>query len=89
MVAQEAPRLPATLSLVAAGLGVSIVPASMRRLDGESIVHRALTGCPGLSAPLHLAMRRAVPPPVLARFREIVGQMRAAHTGTVSSMTIA
>lgn len=75
-VAQEAPRLPATLSLVAAGLGVSIVPASMRRLGGEGIAYRALTECPGLSAPLHLAMRRAAVPPVLARFRHIVRQMR-------------
>ncbi len=85
MVAQEAPRLPATLSLVAAGLGVTIVPTSMRRLGGESIVYRALTDCPGLSAPLHLAMRRAVLPPVLARFREIVRQMRAAHSGDTTS----
>ena len=57
LVAQEAPRLPATLSLVAAGLGVSVVPASMRRLGGEDIVYRDLD-CPGLSAPLHLALRR-------------------------------
>jgi DNA-binding transcriptional LysR family regulator len=75
-VTQEAPRLPATLSLVAAGLGVSIVPASMRRLGGDAIVYRALSGCVGLSAPLHLAMRRSVLPPVLLRFRAIVRQMR-------------
>jgi DNA-binding transcriptional LysR family regulator len=75
-VAQEAPRLTATLSLVAAGLGVSIVPASMRRLGGEAIAYRMLTDCPGLSAPLHLATRRAVLPPVLVRFREVVRQMK-------------
>jgi DNA-binding transcriptional LysR family regulator len=74
-VAQEAPRLPGTLSLVAAGLGVSIVPASMRRLGGEMIGYRTIAGAPGLSAPLHLAMRRAVLPPVLSRFRAIVRQM--------------
>ena len=86
MVAQEAPRLPATLSLVAAGLGVSIVPASMRRLGGETIAYRALTDCPGLSAPLHLAMRRVVPTPVLARFREIVRQMRVAPMPDMTCM---
>ncbi|HEY1412292.1 MAG TPA: LysR family transcriptional regulator, partial [Rhodopila sp.] len=32
IIIQEAPRLPATLSLVAAGIGISVVPASMRRL---------------------------------------------------------
>ncbi|HEY1723031.1 MAG TPA: LysR substrate-binding domain-containing protein, partial [Magnetospirillaceae bacterium] len=74
-LAQEAPRLTATLSLVAAGLGVSVVPASMQRLSGEGIVYRALTGCPGLSAPLHLAMRRSDQPPTLMRLREIMRQI--------------
>ena len=75
-VVQEAPRLPATLSLVAAGLGVSVVPASMRRLGGETIAYRRLMDCPGLSAPLHLAMRRAILPPVLSRFRDVVLRMK-------------
>ena len=79
IIAQEAPRLPATLSLVAAGLGVSIVPASMRRLGGENIAYRVLADCPGLSAPLHLAMRRTVLPPVLARFRALVRRMKDDH----------
>jgi DNA-binding transcriptional LysR family regulator len=83
IIAQEAPRLPATLSLVAAGLGVSIVPASMRRLGGENIAYRRLAGCPGLSAPLHLAMRRAVLPPAVARFRGLVRRMRDAYSATV------
>ncbi|HWG05788.1 MAG TPA: LysR family transcriptional regulator, partial [Beijerinckiaceae bacterium] len=71
-VAQEAPRLTATLSLVAAGLGVSIVPASMRRLADDDIAYRALAADCGLSAPLHLAIRRANPPPVLIQFREMM-----------------
>ena len=75
-VAQEAPRLPATLSLVAAGLGISIVPASMRRLGGDGVVYRALSGCPGLSAPLHLVMRQARLTPALTRFRKLVQEMR-------------
>ncbi len=77
-VVQEAPRLPATLSLVAAGLGVSIVPASMRRLSGENIVYRDLTACAGLSAPLHLAVRRGILPPTLSRFRDAVAQTKLA-----------
>ena len=82
IIAQEAPRLPATLSLVAAGLGVSIVPASMQRLGGEYIACRLLGDCPGLCAPLHLAMRRTVLPPVLARFRALVHQMREGYPAT-------
>jgi DNA-binding transcriptional LysR family regulator len=72
-VAQEAPRLTATLSLVAAGLGVSLVPASMRRLAGDGISYRALVDCHGLSAPLHLTMQRSHSP-AMTRFRALVRQ---------------
>lgn len=71
-MAQEAPRLPATLSLVAAGLGVSIVPASMQRVGGDDIAYRALTDCGTLSAPINLATRRANPTPALLQFRRLV-----------------
>jgi DNA-binding transcriptional LysR family regulator len=74
-VKQEAPRLPGTLSLVAAGLGVSIVPESMRRMNTEGVGYRALEGCPGLCAPLHLALRGAMPSPALAQFRKLVREM--------------
>ena len=63
IIAQEAPRLPATLSLVAAGLGISIVPASMQRLGGDDIVYRGLSRSGGLSAPIHIATRRLHPSP--------------------------
>ncbi|MGY2290064.1 LysR family transcriptional regulator [Pseudomonas sp. SDO528_S397] len=71
-VVQEAPRMTATLSLVAAGLGVSIVPASMQRLRGDGIVYRELTACKSLVAPLHLATRVGDGSAVLARFRGLV-----------------
>ena len=79
---QEASTRPsarnlALLACCVAGLGVSIVPASMRRLGGDDIAYRVLTDCPGLSAPLHLAMRRAVLSPVLSRFREVVRRLEA------------
>ncbi|MGT2508299.1 LysR substrate-binding domain-containing protein [Cupriavidus basilensis] len=75
LVAQEAPRLPATLSLVAAGLGVSVVPASMRRLGGDDIAYRALAGSPSLTAPLHLAMRQANLSAAVVRLRALVREM--------------
>lgn len=74
LVVQEAPRLTSTLSLVAAGLGLSIVPASMRRLRGDGIAYRALSDCPGLTAPLHLATRIGDQSAVLRRFRQSLMQ---------------
>ena len=79
-VIQEAPRMAATLSLVAAGLGVSIVPASMQRLRGDGIAYRALSQCPGLIAPLHLATRVGDSSSVLRRFRELVIEAAAMET---------
>jgi DNA-binding transcriptional LysR family regulator len=76
-VVQEAPRLPATLSLVAAGLGVSVVPASMRRLAAVGVAYRALCDCPGLSAPLRLVLRRAGASATAARFAAAVARLAA------------
>lgn len=71
-VVQEAPRLPSTLSLVAAGLGVTIVPASMARLDLEGVATLRLTQAGQLHAPLLLATRKADRSPLLERFRAMV-----------------
>jgi DNA-binding transcriptional LysR family regulator len=56
-VGQEAPRIVSTLNLVAAGLGVTIVPASLSRLPLEGVVYRPLRGRPSLKVPLNLACR--------------------------------
>jgi len=56
-IGQEAPRMLATLSLVAAGLGVTLVPQSMRRLRVHGVVYRPLEAAAGLVAPLNLAHR--------------------------------
>lgn len=57
-IAQEAPRVLSTLNLVAAGLGVTLVPASLARLAMEGIAFRRLKNRPRLAAPLNLASRR-------------------------------
>jgi DNA-binding transcriptional LysR family regulator len=57
-VGQEAPRIVSTLNLVAAGLGVTIVPASLSRLPLEGVTYRPLRGRPALKVPLSLASRR-------------------------------
>lgn len=57
-VGQEAPRIVSTLNLVAAGLGITIVPASLSRLPLEGVVYRPLKGKPALKVPLNLACLR-------------------------------
>src|SRR6202166_2360970 len=43
-LSQEAPQLTSTLNLVAAGLGISIVPESLRHLRTNDIAYLQLTG---------------------------------------------
>jgi len=56
-IGQEAPRIVSTLNLVAAGLGITIVPASLSRLPLEGVTYRPLQGRPALKVPLSLASR--------------------------------
>jgi DNA-binding transcriptional LysR family regulator len=71
-IGQEAPRMLSTLNLVGAGLGVSIVPESMRRLQMDGVVFCRLKDRPPLKAPLHFAHRREEKSPVVQRFIETV-----------------
>jgi DNA-binding transcriptional LysR family regulator len=77
-IGQEAPRMLSTLSLVASGLGVSLVPASMRRLQADGIVYRPLSPEAGLTAPLNLAHRRTDTTPALRRFVALTRDLAAA-----------
>ena len=74
-VGQEAPRILSTLSLVAAGVGVSIVPESLRRMNVEGVAYVDLA--PGLTAPLLLATRRTGRSAATERFRGAVLAARA------------
>ena len=56
---QEAPWIGATLNLVAAGLGVTIVPASFDRMQLDGVVYRRLEVRQNLKARIDLACRRA------------------------------
>lgn len=73
-VAQEAPKLASTLSLVAAGLGLSIIPESMARLETSGIAYRRFSASAGLVAPLYLAWRRE---PVRAALDHLVREVKA------------
>ena len=71
-IGQEAPRMLSTLSLVAAGLGVTLIPASMQRLRVDGLAYRRLDSDAGLVAPLNLACRRGESAAVTRRFIALV-----------------
>lgn len=71
---QEAPRIASTLSLVAVGLGISLVPASLRHLYVDGVVYRRLGGSIQPKAPLDLASRRGDPSVVVQHFLKLVRQ---------------
>lgn len=76
-VAQEAPKVVSTLSLVAAGLGLSIIPHSIAKLETAGVAYRAFSQQSGLSAPLYLAYRDGVDSGPLKMFvDEVVEQAK-------------
>lgn len=79
-VGQEAPRMFSTLNLVAAGLGVSIVPASMQRLHMDGVVYCRLKGA-AVTAPLRLVHRRDDAAPAVRRFVGLVARTVAGRSG--------
>jgi DNA-binding transcriptional LysR family regulator len=63
-IAYEAPQIVTTLNLVAAGMGISVVPSSMQRLRLDAIVYRPLSGPHHPRGQLNLAVRdEALPSP--------------------------
>ncbi len=54
---QEAPRIVSTLNLVAAGLGVTLVPESLSDMRLAGVVYRPLAVKPRLTAPIRIACR--------------------------------
>ncbi|AEA63716.1 LysR family transcriptional regulator [Burkholderia gladioli] len=76
-VAREVPRMLTGIHMVAAGLGVTLVPASMRRYDHRSAVFCPLADDAGFSAPLHLAHPAEMGDPAAARFVEFVLRQKA------------
>jgi DNA-binding transcriptional LysR family regulator len=73
-VGQEAPRVTSTLSLVAVGLGISLVPASLSHLYLDGVVYRRLRGSIQPKAPLDLASRRGDCSVVARHFLKLVRQ---------------
>jgi DNA-binding transcriptional LysR family regulator len=72
LIGQEAPRIVSTLNLVAAGLGIAIVPASLQRMQMDGVFYRRLEGAAQPRAPLLLATRRGDTGAVIRRFLDLV-----------------
>lgn len=58
-IAREVPRMLSGIKLVAAGLGVTLVPASMQRYSQVGVVYCRLKKPPTLTAPLHISYAQA------------------------------
>ena len=56
-IVQEAPRLTSSLNLIAAGIGVSIVPASIQDFWNKQIVYKALKAESPCIAPIYAVYR--------------------------------
>jgi DNA-binding transcriptional LysR family regulator len=69
---QEAPRISTALSLVATGFGVTLVPASMRRMALEGVTYRDLAGAAQARAFLSIAARRDDSSAIVKNFLALV-----------------
>jgi DNA-binding transcriptional LysR family regulator len=77
-IAREVPRMVSAINLVAAGLGVTLVPASMQRYDQAGAVYGDLRRPARLSAPLYLAYPRHLNNAAAQRFVASVRERIAA-----------
>jgi DNA-binding transcriptional LysR family regulator len=86
LVAAEVAHMLTNINLVAAGSGISVVPASMREINLRQVGYRRLQTTPGLTAPLTLTYVADNASPVLHNFvaitRRLLGTELAAGTPT-------
>ena len=75
---QPAPRITSTLGLVAAGLGIALVPTTMQSVRMAGVIYRRLQGA-APKAFLGLAWRRGDPSPVLKQFLNLVRSIAKRH----------
>jgi DNA-binding transcriptional LysR family regulator len=67
-IVQEAQQVHAIIGLVAAGIGIALVPESMRALRRPGVVYRWLEPSPAAIVETGLAWRRSEASPVVASF---------------------
>jgi DNA-binding transcriptional LysR family regulator len=71
-VGQYIPRITSMINLVAAGLGVTLVPASLQQMQMEGVAYRRLKGPVKPKVDLNLALRRGDPSAVVRQFLNLV-----------------
>jgi DNA-binding transcriptional LysR family regulator len=71
-IGQQAPRVTSTLGLVAAGLGISLVPVCMQGMNVDGVSYHRLKGSALPTAVLNLASRRGDASPVVRLFLDLV-----------------
>ncbi|NTF40666.1 LysR family transcriptional regulator [Rhizobium rhizogenes] len=71
VVTQEAPQIPSIVNLVAANLGVSIVPASIAQIKLDGVAYRPIEG-PPIVARLGLASLKAQRSPIVANLMSLI-----------------
>lgn len=76
-VQAEVPRMMTNINLVAAGSGISVVPASMHGAHPRSVAYRRLPPDPGLQAPLTIAFRTDDDPIVKRTFLALARRLAA------------
>ena len=79
-IVAEVDRMMTNLNLVAAGVGLSVVPASMQGAHPQAIVYRPLAPAVRLDAPLTLAYRAADCSGATATFVALVKSLAAARS---------
>ena len=80
-VGQYSLRITSTLSLVAVGLGISIVPASMQRMTLDGVTYRRIRGARQPKFVLNLASRRGDTSAVGKHFLNLVKQAAKGFCG--------
>ncbi|WP_343231201.1 LysR family transcriptional regulator [Rhodomicrobium vannielii] len=76
-IAQEAVQMHTIVALVAAGLGVALVPASMRSLRQEGVAYRDIADAPdSLTVELAVLWRRGEPSSVVTAFLDTVREAK-------------
>jgi DNA-binding transcriptional LysR family regulator len=74
-IAAEVGNMLTNLLLVASGVGASVVPASMRGIQGALVTYVPLRGAQSLVAPLTLLTLREEPNPAVGRFVQLAREL--------------
>jgi len=81
IIVAEVEHILTSVNLIAAGVGVSLVPASIQRIFHEGVAFRPALDAQSLVAPLTLVHRRGETRPVVKDFIELSRKVIKAESG--------